>query len=58
MQVRLTGRATDENEVPVGQARITVTGAEGQAVRTVAAPNGTFSMLLPAPGDYLVDVQR
>ena len=58
MQVRLTGRATDENEVPVGQARITVSGAEGQAVRTVAAPNGTFSMLLPAPGDYLVDVQR
>lgn len=57
-QVRLTGRATDENEVPVGQARITVTGAEGQPVRTVAAPNGTFSILLPGPGDYVVDVQR
>ena len=57
-EVRLTGRATDEHEVPVGQARITITGADGKAVRTVAAPNGTFSLLLPGPGDYLIDVQR
>ncbi len=57
-EVRLTGRTTNENEVPVGQARIVVTGADGKAVRTVAAPNGTFSLLLPGPGDYLVDVQR
>ena len=57
-ELRLTGRATDEHEVPVGQARITFTGADGKAVRTVAAPNGTFSLLLPGPGDYLVDVQR
>ncbi len=57
-QVRLTGRVVDEDEVPVGQARITVTAGDGQAARTVAAPNGTFSTLLPAPGDYLVDVQR
>jgi hypothetical protein len=57
-EVRLTGRTTNENEAPVGLARIAVTGADGKAVRTVAAPNGTFSLLLPCPGDYLVDVQR
>jgi hypothetical protein len=57
-EVRLTGRTTDENEVPVGQARIAVSGAEGHAVRTVAAPNGSFSIILPGPGDYVVDVQR
>jgi hypothetical protein len=57
-QLRLNGRATDENEVPVGQARITVTGAEALALRTVTAPNGTFSLVLPGPGDYVVAVQR
>lgn len=58
MEVRLTGRTTDDHEVPVGQARITVAGAEGQPVRTVGAPNGAFSILLAGPGDYVVDVQR
>ena len=57
-EVRLTGRATDDHEVPVGQARITVTAADGKVARTIAAPNGTFSLVLPGPGDYLIDVQR
>ena len=57
-QVRLTGRVVDENEVPVGQARIAVAGADSQAVPTVTSPSGTFAIALPSPGDYTIDVQR
>ncbi len=56
--MQLAGRVIDEDEVPVGQALIVVTGAAGQTVRTQAAPNGTFSMVLPGTGDYVVNVQR
>jgi hypothetical protein len=57
-QVRLSGRVTNEDDAPVGEARIAIRSEQGAEVRTVAAPNGTFSLTLPGPGDYLVNVQR
>jgi hypothetical protein len=59
-QVLLKGRVCDESDAPVGQARITVQPdkAAGEPLRAVADPAGGFSLVLPAPGDYLVNVQR
>ncbi len=57
-QIHLSGRVTDEHDVPVSQARVTITGAAGTPVRVASAPNGTFAAVLPGPGDYVVDVQR
>lgn len=60
-EITVSGRVVDENEAPVGQARIAVRPAGGAAsapLRAVADPTGAFSLALPAPGDYLIDVQR
>lgn len=57
----LTGHVHDEDEAPVAGARV--------AIRPVASPSagpwtaqsdaaGAFSLMLPAAGDYLVDVDR
>jgi carboxypeptidase family protein len=52
----LTGRVVDVNETPVSQARITVVA--GGVRQATSDPTGQFSIALPGPGDYLVNVQR
>ena len=55
-QSLLTGHVVDENETPVGQARVTVVA--GEIRQATSAPTGVFSVSLPGPGDYLINVQR
>ena len=55
-QSLLTGHVVDENETPVGQARVTVVA--GEVRQATSAPTGVFSVSLPGPGDYLINVQR
>jgi hypothetical protein len=60
-EVRLAGRVTDEDGAPVGLARIAIrpdNASENGAQHIVAAPTGAFSVVLPAAGDYVIDVQR
>ncbi|MCL4402404.1 MAG: carboxypeptidase regulatory-like domain-containing protein [Acidobacteria bacterium] len=58
-QFVVSGRVTDENGAPVGQARINVRSDKlEQPLRAVADPTGAFSLALPAPGDYAINVQR
>ena len=57
----LSGFVKDENEVPVAAARVRlspVPPASGGSWQAETDPAGAFSLTLPAPGDYLVDVQR
>ncbi|MBM3747890.1 MAG: TonB-dependent receptor [Acidobacteria bacterium] len=53
--VRLVGRVTDENNVPVPGAQVTLT-APGQPLRLQAVTDlsGRFGFRLPALGDYLL----
>lgn len=59
-QVALTGRVVDENDAPVRDALVTVRPASAPATAWTArtSPAGEFSFSLPAPGDYLIGVQR
>jgi hypothetical protein len=57
----LTGSVKDENDVPVGSARVTVrpaAPASGGPWQTETDPTGAFSLVLPEAGDYLVNVER
>lgn len=56
--ITLRGRVTDEEGAPLARARISIrTGS--QPPRTAeTGPTGTFDIPLPAPGDYLISVQR
>ena len=57
----LRGRVTDENDAPVAGARISVRPATPSSIdrwQALTDPAGIFKLNLPAPGDYLVDVQR
>src|SRR4051812_8401730 len=60
--VIVSGRVVDENNAPVGSARISVRPADAKAsgdlVQSVTAPTGTFEFHLPAAGEYLVNFQR
>jgi hypothetical protein len=56
-QSSLTGRVVDENEIPVSLARIAVAAA-GEVRQATSGPTGLFSVVIPGPGDYLVNVQR
>jgi hypothetical protein len=52
---------TDDDDAPVGLARITLRAdraAASEALHVVASPTGAFSAVLPAAGDYVIDVQR
>ncbi len=52
--VTLHGRVVDEDGgVPFGAARVTVNSQEAQT-----DANGAFHLTLPAPGDYLISVER
>jgi hypothetical protein len=59
-QVTLDGRVVDEDDAPVRDAR----GATHPAAKALdpavaqADTTGSFSLTLPAPGDYLVSVDR
>jgi len=53
----LTGRVLDENDAPVRDARITIHRA-ADSWQATTAPNGTFSLTLPAPGDFSLTVER
>lgn len=57
----LTGFVRDENEAPVSGARVTVRPgppASGGPWQAITDPAGAFSLSLPLPGDYLVDVRQ
>ena len=56
-QTRLTGRVVDENDIPVKQARVIVKNAAGEVAQAATDPTGAFSVLLPLPGDYLLNVR-
>lgn len=63
--VFLTGRVVDENEVPVASARVAARPGPGSLVALPATartaqsdPTGAFKLELPAPGEFLVSVER
>src|ERR1019366_677681 len=57
-QVSLKGRVVDEDGAPLNRARISAR-ENGQTPHTVeTGPTGTFVLVLPEPGTYLVTVQR
>ena len=58
--VTLRGKVVDENEAPVRDARVSVRPATGPANLWTARtdPTGAFSLTLPAPGDFLITVDR
>ena len=57
--VTLSGHVVDENEAPVGRARITVTrAAPSGSWQAQTDPDGAFHVILPEPGDYRVTVER
>ncbi|HEV2448590.1 MAG TPA: TonB-dependent receptor [Candidatus Sulfopaludibacter sp.] len=60
-EVVLSGEVRDENDAPVAGARIMVSRATPSSAgpwRSESDLTGAFSLTLPAPGDYLVDVER
>lgn len=62
-QVELTGRVVDENEAPVGGAKVTVhpkaaTVPGVSSWETQTEPTGIFNLMLPAPGQYLIGIER
>ena len=59
-QVRLSGRITNENDAPLGGAKIVLhpEGSDAEAAHTYAEPTGDYAADLPAPGRYRADVER
>ena len=60
VEVVLSGRVLDENNAPVGGARVSVTSTAGPRtiLRAVADLKGGFILRLPACGRYLVEVDQ
>jgi hypothetical protein len=61
--IQLNGFVKDENAAPVAGTRVTVRLAgpsptEAGPWQAQTDPEGAYSIALPAPGDYLVNVQR
>lgn len=59
--VTLGGRVTDEDDAPVSDVRITIHSAAvnpGLIAQTQTGPRGVFSIVLPSPGDYILDAER
>jgi len=57
----LSGQIRDENDAPVAGARVSIrlaAGGAGAAQETQSDPAGAYSLNVPVPGDYLVNVQR
>ncbi len=60
-EVRLNGRAVDENGAAVSGVLVSVRaagGAQSAAGQAIADPTGKFSIPLPAPGDYVMSASR
>src|SRR5271163_2571273 len=58
-EVRLAGRVTNENNVPVAGARIIADSASlPKVVEATSDPTGAFVMLLPAAGSYSLKIDR
>jgi outer membrane receptor protein involved in Fe transport len=56
-QVRLTGRVLSDTQEPLRSAAISVRPVpDGARVQAITDGSGAFSIVVPAPGDYLVDV--
>jgi len=56
--VTLNGRVVDEDEAPVRAARVVVGSGGGNSQEAQTRADGAFQFTLPAPGDYLVRVER
>jgi hypothetical protein len=56
----LSGRVADEDGAPVGDVHISVrvAGASQTLAQAQTGPSGAFEIVLPAPGDYLIDAER
>ena len=58
-QVRLAGRVTNQNDVPIDGAKITVEDIPvTRSWEAVSDPTGSFFLQLPAAGDYSLKVDR
>lgn len=58
-QVRVTGRVTNQNNLPVAGARVTIQGVSATGSwEAISDPTGFFLLQLPAPGEYSVKVDR
>jgi Carboxypeptidase regulatory-like domain/TonB-dependent Receptor Plug Domain len=55
--VTLRGRVVDENEAPVRAAGVNIHRA-GFSLDAQTDPTGTFTLTLPAPGDFLLSITR
>jgi hypothetical protein len=57
--VTLHGRVVDENDAPVGAARVSIRPVSAANVwETQTDPTGVFALTFPGPGDFLVSVAR
>jgi hypothetical protein len=57
-EATLSGRVVDEDDTPVRQARVVVSASpQGNTWNAVTGPDGTFSLVLPSPGDFLISVE-
>ena len=58
-EIRLSGRVTDKTSAPISGAKVVLVPAgESQTFETESDPTGAFILLLPAPGDYSISVDR
>ncbi len=61
-EIDLRGRVLDENGAPVRAARVTARSASSSGpsnpMEAQTDPTGAFTLAFPAPGDYLVTVER
>jgi len=59
-QVILTGRVLDENKIPVRYALVSLhrAGPAAVIIQAQTDPTGVFTLSLPEPGEYLIDIER
>jgi hypothetical protein len=58
-QLRLTGRVTNPNNLPIAGARVTVQNVPPTGTwEAISDPTGFFMLQLPAPGSYSLKVDR
>ncbi|HYA17765.1 MAG TPA: TonB-dependent receptor [Bryobacteraceae bacterium] len=59
-QIAVSGRVVDEENSPVADAHVAVhpTASASPVVEAQTDPTGAFNITLPAPGDYLLSVDR
>lgn len=55
--ITLHGRVVDENEAPVRAASVNIR-RDGISLDAQTDPTGTFTLTLPAPGDFLLSITR